>query len=160
LSNFDGMAEIDAIITRVTANIAGGRVHQIMPDDEQIEMFTAAQGGGIKPFVVLRFGTPVRTYSDRTIIGERAQPHRVPLTMGSYAGTIQIARQQAAATINLMLDWRPTENSSTIITDGGDSFSQRGTGDKPTRFADLIYGSYTINMEPDIASEPPAGITP
>jgi len=160
LSNFDGITEIAAITNRVKLNIAGGRVHELMPDDEQIEKFPATQNGGIKPFVVLRFGTPVRTYSDRTMVGERLQPYRVPLTMGSYASTVGIARQQSAAILNLMLDWEPTTNSSGIITDGGDSFPDKGAGDRPVRFADLIYGSITINMSPDNAdSEPPVGIT-
>ena len=158
MSNFDGYAEGELIFDRLTANVAGGRVFDLMPDDVQIEKFA---DGKVKPFVVFRYGTPVRTRSDRTIAGERLQPHRMPITIGSYAGALRIARQQTAHIMDLMLDWRPNENSSAFITDGGDSFSERESANTPTRFADLIYGSIVINMEPNPADvDAPAGITP
>lgn len=156
MSNFDGYAEGTLFFNRLEANVAGGRVHTLMPDDTQIEKFT---DGTIKPFVVFRYGTPVRTRSDRTLAGERLQPHRMPITIGSYAGTIDLARQQTAHIMDLMLDWRANSNSSAFITDGGDSFSEREAANTPTRFADLIYGSITINMAPNPADvDPPVGL--
>ena len=154
MPNFDGVAEDQAILDRLTINVAGGRVHQLMPDAEQIEKFA---NGQIKPFVVYRSGTPVRLTRGRTIVGERLQPYRVPITIGSYAGDIDLAKQQTAWILDLMLDWQPTSNSTPMVTDGGDSFSERESANTPVRFADLTYWSIIINMEPDEADvAPPA----
>lgn len=155
MSNFDGLAEGNAIIARLQLNLVGGRVYELYPDDAEIVL--SPDGTTIKPFIVVRIGTPVRVMADRTIMGERAQPHRMPVTVLSVAPTVEIARVLNAAVANWLMEWRPTTNASPIIFDGGGLLPSLDRQSKPSRSEAISYMSTVVGMQRDPSDAIPTG---
>lgn len=147
MSNYDGQAESDAIISQLSsAAPVAGRVYEFLPDDAQLQFYS---NGKVKPFIVVSFTTPFRDPRGRTIVGERQQPHIMGAIIACIGPDEGTARDVKAAVLNNLLDWEPTGNASPMVLEGGSARPSLDDVSKPSRFQHHVYFSFTINMNPD-----------
>lgn len=109
----DGVAEEEAIIARLKANLVGGRVYDQI-SDEQIEAM--GNVGEIAPYIVIDFGQAAPTRGDRVLaLGELSQPYTMGISVACWGGKVDDVRRVAGAVRRLLLDWAPTETSAPIV---------------------------------------------
>lgn len=113
--NFDGTAEIAAVLARID-DIAPGGVESVLRDDDDapIDAF-----GDLVPYVVALFGDTERLGRDETLVEIAAQPFVLPFTLVFFASSAEQIRDMRAEVKRRFIDWRPTATSDSIQTAGG-----------------------------------------
>lgn len=145
--SFDGVAEVEATIARLKANLVGGRVYDGLPDDQQLARDPLTKE--VLPYIVVVATTPVGMKTERRLsVGEQDQPFVLPITAVAYAQTASAARNTAAAIQRWTVGWQPGgDNSTAFESPGGYSHTRMDAQKKPTRFEQGVDLLCTINMQ-------------
>ena len=142
--SLDTTTEEKNILARVRANAVGGRVHEMLPDEEQIERDPIT--GMVKPYIILTFGEVFPLGTDRSILGAAEQPHVLPIIGECWGATVNEARGAAVALRLLFTGWAPSaDNASEIELSGGGRFTSYDRG-RPVRYMRSVAASCVINM--------------
>lgn len=141
---FDGLAEADAILER-GKTLVGGRVSEGIPDDSVLELMDDGSGR-VKPFIGVLFGEPIPVLRDRTIMGEREQPHLLPISFVTVAADATTARTVSAALLRLYEDWQPSPSASGMVPAGGYQFGTKSTETKPGQYTRVRQMTTIINL--------------
>lgn len=128
------------------SRLAGGRVwEEALPDEIQAAVDSGT--GGIRPMLLVTWGTPYPTYRDRSIMGEAAQPYLVPLHVQAIANTVGEKNVLAGAVRQEMLGWEPNPpNTGELTFRGGGEFNNRLSSVRPTRFIELVNFELMVNL--------------
>lgn len=146
MSNFDGIAEVDALFAAIGA-YAGGQVFDTEVDDFTALARYSTTDDRVKPYIVVQTNDPFASTQGRAIAGgEQAQPHVLMFTITVLGGKIKDVRAVTAALANLLLDMRLTPTSSPLRKTGGFSYSQAKTENAPSRKAIGSYYKTYINL--------------
>ena len=140
----DGVAEQRAIETRLS-DLCGGRVYVPLVEEEKLVRDTDT--GIVLPYIVLSFGSVFPIESDRSIEGADQQPQLMPIIVECWASDYDSARVTAGAVRTLLLGWTPGTdgNASEIDLRGGSPFPSSGGAGRPSRYAETVTASLTIN---------------
>ena len=141
--SFDGDFERLAILARARAYLLGGRVHNGVPDDTDLER---NEQGLVKPYAVLHWGAIYASPDDRTIMGEEEQPHVMPFSIACYAPSAQAAQASAGAARSLFVGWQPSPGSEEIVVPSGLSFRDRDSTAGPTLSVEVVALETVINV--------------
>lgn len=102
--------------------------------------------GRVLPHGIVDFGAPVRTARDRNLSkGEKGQPHVLPVSISLVSGDKDSAQELAAAVLDLLLDWAPSETSDAYEAKGGYGTRRPSTANVPTRVIDGLFLEAVIN---------------
>jgi hypothetical protein len=146
--SFDGVAEVEATIARLKGALVGGRVHDGLPDDTELERDA---NGVIKPFIIVLSTTPVGMKTERRLaVSEQSQPFVLPITVTAFADTQSAARNTVGGILRQLVGWQPGgANSTPFETPGGYTATRQDAQKKPTRFEQGVNLLTTINMQTD-----------
>lgn len=142
----DGVLERRATITRLKT-LVGGRVWKgTIPDEEEPARILDASGK-VKPHIIVDFGAPVRTTRDRTLaLGEKGQPHLLPVNVACIAGDADSAEDVMKAVFDLLVDWAPSDTADPFEAQGGYGGRRNATANTPTRFIEGLFLQAAVNQ--------------
>jgi len=143
MSNFDSIAECDAILAHATA-LFGGRTYEdaIAP--------TLNADGSFAPYLVIQFGTPVPKATGRGLGTEKVQPHILPVLMMVVAHDSSTARRGAGSVLNRFLDFAPNGggNAGGLTGGKGQSFPIKNAAGAVIRVERVVLFECVLNLAP------------
>lgn len=142
----DGAAEWAAIVARAKT-LADGRFVRGVPDAKAHLRFGA---GEIRPFLAGLASTPLpvkggSTFADR----ESDVPHRVVVSIASYAGDQEVADSIDVDVRNLFRDWQPSPTCAPMSVLNGYTANDARGDSTPSRFEAGTSFLLVINLGPD-----------
>lgn len=145
--NFTGIAESDDITARLKT-LAGGRVVEDMPDDQQLPKDKA---GFVKPFLIVYYGSPIPAPHDRALgVGERGQPHVLPINVDCCGPDGDTCKRMMGSVMDLLLDFQPNHGNATPLkASGGYQYTRRASQTRPSIFVKGVSFVTTINLAPN-----------
>jgi hypothetical protein len=141
----DGVAEEEAILARLKANLAGGRVYDQITD----EMLEALGNvGEIAPYCVVDFGAAYPTGKDRIVgAGELSEPYAMAVGIACWGSKTADVRRLAGAVRRVLIGWAPTAGSAPMTGMGSAGFSsQPARVQVPSRTMRMVMLQLTFNL--------------
>lgn len=111
-------------------------------DDEQVEKVA----GVVKPYVILNMGSPVRSGTDRGIVGSARDVHKLWLSVTCVSEKMSVSRKLKDRVIGLLVDFEPTD-SGRLTLDGGLQYPIAKTSVLPKRYADVAVFTFAHNLQ-------------
>lgn len=140
-NNFDGVAEQEAILTRLDGAADGG-VFETLLDEEDAPTDAF---GKVAPYIIALFGDTLQLSTDRTIGSDSEQPFVLPFSLVLVAPDSNALRALGGEIKNRFIDWRPTSTSDTIKTAGGMK-PQIDAKNKPSRVTRMSHFTVDVNL--------------
>lgn len=140
--NYDGNAEVEAILARLAA-VAPGGIHETLLDGESIPQDDMGQ---VLPFISILFGETTPLGVDTTLDRDGAQPWVLPFTLVLVAPDAPTLRQMSADAKRLLVDWRPSATADFVESVGPRGSMDLESKSKPSRVTRLSHYLVRINL--------------
>lgn len=147
----DGVAEEEAILTRLKDNLVGGRVYDQITDEMQA---TWGNVGEVAPYILVDFGAAYPTGKDRVVgAGELSEPYAMTVGIACWGSKAADVRRLAGAVRRVLIGWTPTESSAPMTGMGSASFSaQSARVQVPSRTMRMVMLQVVFNLSiPELA---------
>lgn len=129
--DFTGLVEAGAVMAELK-DLFGGRVWETsVPDDVEL---ARAPDGKVKPYCIVRFGSPFASSQGRSIaLPEQDQPHVFTFSVLVISGNADWTRSGMAEVNRALVGKRLSANSTPVKATGGFSYGTKEAGSTPSR---------------------------
>lgn len=143
--SFDGITEETAIREQL-ANLAGGRVLDLEPDDTSVPV---DETGKTRPYIVLSMGVPFASGAGERSMGdgEADIPYTMTFVVGCYAGDRDSLNALYKAVTERLVGWTPNEgNALPIRVPYAYNGNTQKTATRPAIVSKIAAMATTINL--------------
>lgn len=98
-----------------------------------------------KPFVVLHWGSPIRTANDRGLCGSKNEAHWLVVSAVVYAADVEGSGSTIGLVQDILTDFKPN-GAGRMTLSGGEGWTEKATTAVPKRFAESLSYRLLINL--------------